>query len=76
MLVKIGKYIGFCVYRRSYLLWSPVIATPWDVSSAIKAGIFFSKSVLGGRGLIAFATGTPFFLHTYLKLEQGGLRGL
>ena len=25
MLVKIGKYIGFCVYRRSYLLWSPVI---------------------------------------------------
>ena len=27
MLVKIGKYIGFCVYRRSYLLWSPVIST-------------------------------------------------
>ena len=26
LLVKIGKYIGFCVYRRSYLLWSPVIA--------------------------------------------------
>ena len=25
MLVKIGKYIGFCLYRRSYLLWSPVI---------------------------------------------------
>ena len=25
MLVKIAKYIGFCVYRRSYLLWSPVI---------------------------------------------------
>ena len=23
--MKIGKYIGFCVYRRSYLLWSPVI---------------------------------------------------
>ena len=22
---KNGKYIGFCVYRRSYLLWSPVI---------------------------------------------------
>ena len=21
MLVNIGKYIGFCVYRRSYLLW-------------------------------------------------------
>ena len=26
MLVKIAKYIGFCVYRRPYLLWSPVIA--------------------------------------------------
>ena len=25
MLVKIGKHIGFCVYRRSCLLWSPVI---------------------------------------------------
>ena len=25
MSVKIGKYIGGCVYRRSYLLWSPVI---------------------------------------------------
>ena len=25
MLVKIGKYIVSCVYRRSYLLWSPVI---------------------------------------------------
>ena len=23
--VKIGKYIGFCVYRRSYLLWCPVM---------------------------------------------------
>ena len=27
LLVKIGNYIGFCVYRRSYLLWSPVIDT-------------------------------------------------
>jgi len=25
LLVKIGKCIGFCVYRRSYLLWSPII---------------------------------------------------
>ena len=25
LVVKIGKYIGFCVYRRSYLLCSPVI---------------------------------------------------
>ena len=23
---KIGKYIGFCVCRRSYLMWSPVIS--------------------------------------------------
>ena len=26
-MAKIGKYIGFWVYRRSYLLWSPVILT-------------------------------------------------
>ena len=25
LLVKIAKYIGFCLYRRSYFLWSPVI---------------------------------------------------
>ena len=25
LLVKIAKYVRFCVYRRSYLLWSPVI---------------------------------------------------
>ena len=24
LLVKIAKYIVFCVYRRSYLIWSPV----------------------------------------------------
>ena len=27
MLLKKGKYIGFCVHRRSYLLWSPVIVS-------------------------------------------------
>ena len=26
MLVKTAKYIGFCVYGRSYLMWSPQIA--------------------------------------------------
>ena len=26
-MVKIGEYIGFCVYYRSCLLWSPVINT-------------------------------------------------
>ena len=30
MVIKIGKYIAFCLYRRSYLIWSFVIA--WDVS--------------------------------------------
>ena len=25
MLLKIDTCIGFCVYRRSYLIWSPVI---------------------------------------------------
>ena len=24
--VTLDKYLGFCVYRRSYLIWSPVIA--------------------------------------------------
>ena len=24
LFVKIAKYIGFCLYRRSYLTWSPV----------------------------------------------------
>ena len=24
-LEKIAEYIGFCAYRRSYFLWSPVI---------------------------------------------------
>ena len=33
LLVKIGTYMGFCVYRRSCLLWSPVIllCTPRSV---------------------------------------------
>ena len=25
LLVNTGKYLGFCAYRRSYLLWFPVI---------------------------------------------------
>ena len=28
LLAKIGKYIDFCVYRRSYLLWPPVLIAP------------------------------------------------
>ena len=24
-MVKICQHIGFCLYRRSYILWSPVI---------------------------------------------------
>ena len=30
MVVKIGTYIAFCMYRRSYLLWSPEIAVVPD----------------------------------------------
>ena len=26
MSVKIGEYVGFCVYHRSYLLWPPVMS--------------------------------------------------
>ena len=32
LLVKIDKYIGFCVYRRSYLLSPPVIEGPLPLS--------------------------------------------
>ena len=42
MLVKIGEYIGFCVYRRSYLLWSPVIVGEFGES-------FSTASSVGGR---------------------------
>ena len=35
MLVKIAKYmVGVCVYRRSYLIWSPVIHLLGVVDSA------------------------------------------
>ena len=27
LLLKIGKYIGFSVYHRFYLLWPPIIVT-------------------------------------------------
>ena len=27
LFLKIGKYIGFCMCRRSYLMWSPAIVT-------------------------------------------------
>ena len=27
LFVKVGRYIGFCVYRRSYLLWTSVLVT-------------------------------------------------
>ena len=47
MLVKIAKYTGFCVYRRPYLIWSPVIVnrteedtkgkhTKWDATNGQK----------------------------------------
>ena len=35
LLVKIAKFLGFCVYRRSYLIGSPVI-----VSTREKAAVF------------------------------------
>ena len=42
LFVKTTKYKGFCVYRRSYLLWSPVIGpvafVGGDVSSLLRAG--------------------------------------
>ena len=30
VLVKMEEYIGFCVHRRSYLLWSPVIVSAYS----------------------------------------------
>ena len=34
-MVKIRKYIGFCAYRRSCLLWSPVKYYEWPTRSAL-----------------------------------------
>ena len=39
MLVKIAKYLGFCVYRRSYLLWPPVIVVRGGAVFVMGAGI-------------------------------------
>ena len=39
LLVKIATYIGFCVYRRSYLIWSPVIVVPQYSAGARQATI-------------------------------------
>ena len=51
-LVKIGKHIGFCVYRRSYLLWSHVIVVPATVrafqfSVASRLERVLASSILG-----------------------------
>ena len=34
VLVKIGKHKGYCVYRKSYLLWSPVVPTCPETSES------------------------------------------
>ena len=44
LLVKIGKYIGFCLYRRSYLLWfhllsSRFLSPPNEVKTQIRGHI-------------------------------------
>ena len=31
LLVKLAKYTGFRVYRRSYLIWSPVLPDTWSI---------------------------------------------
>ena len=38
MLVKIGKYIVFCLHRRSYLLWSPVIVPKLEYAGKLWEG--------------------------------------
>ena len=48
MIVKMAIYIGFCVYRRSYLIWFPVIfASPlfdcWCIALMELTTPFFSK---------------------------------
>ena len=39
LLVKIAKHIGFGVYRRSYLPWSPVIVKPESGHNLVEADI-------------------------------------
>ena len=34
LLVKIPKYIGFSVYRRSHVIWSPVIVGVFHTTGA------------------------------------------
>ena len=35
MLVKIAQYISVCVYRRSYLTWSPATVPPCSSSRVL-----------------------------------------
>ena len=46
MLVKIGKHVDFCVYRRPYLIWSPVLGCNVDYGeSPFRTAVPFSVQI-------------------------------
>ena len=70
LLVKIGKYIGFCVYRRSYLLWSPVIM---PVAAIYSAGMVGWRIYTGTIGVPLLYHHVPNYKGIYmLTCESNG----
>ena len=62
-----GKYEGSCVYDRSYLLWSPVIATfqaerHFDVSDIGYRIASSEKLVISGILIVYQVPGTRYVL--------------
>ena len=61
--VKIAKYIGFCVYRRSYLVFNMV---PRDSNMAASSN---SETILGNRAdKPALAVEGPLLILQYVPL--------
>ena len=67
-MVKIGKYIGFSVYRRSYLLWPPVVAQFQGV--CLDTG----ESANAERYLDEISPKPPVLLRVYVLSVFGGNR--
>ena len=81
LLVKIAKYIGFCVYRRSYLIWPPVVllnsnayvSNPCNLRDSTVVNILVScfecKYPWDPRGLKSFQPVVPLTLTRTLSLS-------
>ena len=81
MLIKIAIYIGFCAYRRSYLIWSPVIV--FIVIAIRKKATTTKKSIqiqrsgpsCGKQHAPEDNTGTIYSGDRHLKLDTATLVG-